>query len=402
MNADDRGAAHAHSEDPQRQAAPGRRVPGVDQRDAHRERRAAQAEEEPADQQQRVRVAEQADEQHRQDRQEADGREHHPRAQPVGQGAHRDASDGPDHHRYGDEQGLLERGETELLAVGHAERADQRPRPEVDEESDRGEPEHHPRAACGGARRQRAPVRCRPWSPRSTSGRVLCWVGQLTASRVEKKRKRCSPTKVPGLRSAPPSLWTDVSQSGVRAGRRRPTEGTTALMPDVRAHRVLASISRVAVLETLRETGRPMGVRELAERMNLHDNTVRKHLDLLVENGFATRLRDGAGRRGRPRYVYAASPRSSPVDVRLRNYRLLASVFAAYLDDADDPQAAAEEAGRRFGVRSATRGATRRPGPHDRAAACRADARRHRVPARAGRRRRRDPAAPLPVPRARP
>jgi len=123
-------------------------------------------------------------------------------------------------------------------------------------------------------------------------------------------------------------------------------------MPDVRAHRVLASISRVAVLEMLREVGGPMGVRELAERMNLHNNTVRKHLDLLVENGFATRLRDGAARRGRPRYVYVASPESSPSEAQLRNYRLLASVFAAYLHDADDPQAAAEEAGRRFGARS--------------------------------------------------
>ena len=123
-------------------------------------------------------------------------------------------------------------------------------------------------------------------------------------------------------------------------------------MPDVRAHRVLASISRVAVLETLRETGGPMGVSELAERMNLHNNTVRKHLDLLVENGFATRLRDSVARRGRPRYVYAAAPDSSPSEARLRNYRLLASVFAAYLHDADDPHAAAEEAGRRFGARA--------------------------------------------------
>ena len=123
-------------------------------------------------------------------------------------------------------------------------------------------------------------------------------------------------------------------------------------MPDVRAHRVLASISRVAVLETLRESGGPLSVRDLAERMSLHNNTVRKHLDLLVENGFATRLRDEVTRRGRPRYVYAAVPESSPAETQLRNYRLLASVFAAFLHDADDPQATAEEAGRRFGARS--------------------------------------------------
>jgi len=123
-------------------------------------------------------------------------------------------------------------------------------------------------------------------------------------------------------------------------------------MPDVRAHRVLASISRVAVLEMLRTNGGPLGVRDLAERMSLHTNTVRKHLDLLVDNGFATRLRDGEVRRGRPRYVYAAVPESSPAETQLRNYKLLASVFAAFLHDADDPQAAAEEAGRRFGARS--------------------------------------------------
>ena len=123
-------------------------------------------------------------------------------------------------------------------------------------------------------------------------------------------------------------------------------------MPDVRAHRVLASISRVAVLEMLRTNGGPLGVRDLAERMSLHTNTVRKHLDLLVDNGFATRLRDGEVRRGRPRYVYAAVPESSPAETQLRNYKLLASVFAAFLHDADDPQATAEEAGRRFGARS--------------------------------------------------
>lgn len=123
-------------------------------------------------------------------------------------------------------------------------------------------------------------------------------------------------------------------------------------MIDVRAHRVLASISRIAVLEALRRAEGPMVVRELAAQMGLHDNTVRKHLDLLVESGFATRVRDGTARRGRPRYVYAAVPEPSPAEAPLRNYRLLASVFAEYLYDRDDRQAAAEEAGRRFGARS--------------------------------------------------
>jgi predicted ArsR family transcriptional regulator len=106
------------------------------------------------------------------------------------------------------------------------------------------------------------------------------------------------------------------------------------------------------VLEALRQSGGPLGVRELAERMSLHNNTVRKHLDLLVENGFATRLRDETTRRGRPRYVYEAVREASPAETQLRSYRLLASVLAAFLHDADDPQATAEEAGRRFGARA--------------------------------------------------
>ena len=44
-------------------------------------------------------------------------------------------------------------------------------------------------------------------------------------------------------------------------------------MTDPRAHRVLASVTRVAVLEVLRTTGRPLRVLELADRMGLHANT---------------------------------------------------------------------------------------------------------------------------------
>jgi predicted ArsR family transcriptional regulator len=128
-------------------------------------------------------------------------------------------------------------------------------------------------------------------------------------------------------------------------------------MTDVRAHRVLASISRVAVLQTLRDAVGPLAVQDLAQRMGLHHNTVRKHLDLLVEHGFVARLREDRARRGRPRFVYAAAPSEPPAaEAQLRNYRLLASVFAEYLSGSTDPHGEAEEAGRRLGARTMGQG----------------------------------------------
>lgn len=118
-------------------------------------------------------------------------------------------------------------------------------------------------------------------------------------------------------------------------------------MTDPRAHRVLASVTRVAVLEVLRASGRPFGVLELADRMGLHANTVRRHLELLVEYGHVRALREESGRRGRPRRVYTAVDWPDPEQ---RNYHLLASVLAAYLRAAEEPEAAAVAAGERFGA----------------------------------------------------
>jgi predicted ArsR family transcriptional regulator len=125
-------------------------------------------------------------------------------------------------------------------------------------------------------------------------------------------------------------------------------------MPDPRAHRVLASVSRVAVLEVLRDADGPLGVQDLAQRLGLHANTVRAHLEMLAEFGHVRQVRDATPRRGRPRQLYTIGPESSPADAGAasrRNYRLLATVLAEYLHGADDPAAAAVEAGRRFGAR---------------------------------------------------
>ena len=66
-----------------------------------------------------------------------DEREHHPAAEPVGQRTDHDPAQRADDHRHRDQQrhvGLAERTEGPLVAEQRAERADQRPGPEVDRE----------------------------------------------------------------------------------------------------------------------------------------------------------------------------------------------------------------------------------------------------------------------------
>lgn len=61
---------------------------------------------------------------------------------------------------------------------------------------------------------------------------------------------------------------------------------------------------RQAVLSVVREAERPLAVAEVAERVGLHVNTVRGHLELLVHLGVVTRETEHRGGRGRPRVLY--------------------------------------------------------------------------------------------------
>jgi predicted ArsR family transcriptional regulator len=90
---------------------------------------------------------------------------------------------------------------------------------------------------------------------------------------------------------------------------------------------VLASTSRTAVLGLLRSRGEPLGVVEIAEHVGLHQNTVRSHLDLLVEAGYAIRRSEAPSGPGRPRVVYQATEAPDGE----RDYRLLAEVLAQHI-----------------------------------------------------------------------
>jgi predicted ArsR family transcriptional regulator len=92
----------------------------------------------------------------------------------------------------------------------------------------------------------------------------------------------------------------------------------------LRGHRALGGESRVRVLEELRRRGSAT-VPELADLVGLAPNTVRLHLDQLVDAQLVTRERAEPVGRGRPRQLYTAV---ADADVSDGAYRELARLLA--------------------------------------------------------------------------
>jgi predicted ArsR family transcriptional regulator len=112
------------------------------------------------------------------------------------------------------------------------------------------------------------------------------------------------------------STWRTEHPSGRREQR-------------LRGHRALAGESRVRVLEELRRCGSAT-VPELADRVGLAPNTVRLHLDQLVDAALVTRERAEPTGRGRPRQLYTAVPDADVSDGAYRELaRLLADTLAS-------------------------------------------------------------------------
>jgi predicted ArsR family transcriptional regulator len=106
--------------------------------------------------------------------------------------------------------------------------------------------------------------------------------------------------------------------------------------------------SRADVLDMLRAANGPLGVLEIAQRMALHKNTARFHLEALVAAGLATRESEERDTPGRPRIGYRAVA-DGPAGPR--RYRLLAEMLTTLIAATMlEPARAAEEAGREWGA----------------------------------------------------
>lgn len=116
------------------------------------------------------------------------------------------------------------------------------------------------------------------------------------------------------------------------------------------------------ILQVLRQAPAGLGAQELAERVRLHVNTVRFHLERLVADGVVTRHVKDRHEPGRPALVF--TPNAEPGDHGdKRSYQLLAEILAGFVAAAIPNAAqAAAEVGRSWG-----RYLTAGPAPHRRA-----------------------------------
>lgn len=104
------------------------------------------------------------------------------------------------------------------------------------------------------------------------------------------------------------------------------------------------SPSRMAVLRYLEEQPTPVTLHHVAKALNLHENTVRGHLDALLNSGYVTRTQEHAERRGRPAWLWR------PVMCDNSEYAQLAAALAATIHRTSPaPELAAKETGNEWG-----------------------------------------------------
>lgn len=120
--------------------------------------------------------------------------------------------------------------------------------------------------------------------------------------------------------------------------------------PQLRVYRALSSPVRTRLLEVLRDQP-DLDTADLAQRLDLHVNTVRTHLGVLEEAGLVEPVTEERDRPGRPRLLYRAVGDDSSSEVATDDgYRFLAAILASYLGaTSEDPASAAEQAGRAWG-----------------------------------------------------
>jgi predicted ArsR family transcriptional regulator len=129
-------------------------------------------------------------------------------------------------------------------------------------------------------------------------------------------------------------------------------------------HKALADDTRFRLYRYLRLSGRPVSVRELATRLDLHPNTLRPHLRRLEDVGLVSRETERTSGVGRPQTMYTANEEEAgdPGDYRLLTEILcglvrgkrsidraesLARDWGHYLISQDRPKPGADPAPRR-------------------------------------------------------
>ena len=118
--------------------------------------------------------------------------------------------------------------------------------------------------------------------------------------------------------------------------------------------------TRARVLALLQTSATPLTISEIAERLGLHQNSSRFHLEALVSTGYASRIQAETGAPGRPPMRYHATS-ESPELHHTHLLELTQTLLGQLSQLTPAPVASATEAGRSWG-RQITPHATSSPG----------------------------------------
>jgi predicted ArsR family transcriptional regulator len=124
-----------------------------------------------------------------------------------------------------------------------------------------------------------------------------------------------------------------------------------------RADDPLSQPTRARLFRALHDLRRPAGTDELAERLELHPNGIRAHLERLREAGLVTRERTRQAR-GRPRDMWAIAAGALPGGAPPSAYSDLGRWLARAIRPGRTSERAVEKTGREIGRQIAPEGGT--------------------------------------------
>jgi predicted ArsR family transcriptional regulator len=128
---------------------------------------------------------------------------------------------------------------------------------------------------------------------------------------------------------------------------------------DLAVLKALADDTRYAVFRELSTSTQPLSAQDLADRLGVHANTIRLHLEKLRDVGIVDVQAVHRGRVGRPQHLYFLADGAPGVGFDPPAHALLAGLLASLAERVGADATDAEDAGHAWGVEAGNRTRTR-------------------------------------------
>jgi predicted ArsR family transcriptional regulator len=126
-------------------------------------------------------------------------------------------------------------------------------------------------------------------------------------------------------------------------------------MDRLAVHKALGDPTRDAIYRALAASSQPLSVRDLADRLDLHPNTVRPHLEQMREVELVVVEAVHRGTVGRPEHRYSIAPGAPGAGIEPPSHTLLAGLLGALAERSGVDAEAAAATGRAWGEESLKR-----------------------------------------------